>query len=91
MNITDEQRLVSVTNEFGRSIPVYDDGYGPLWIHRDSMGITGVVRARTWEDAYSICEDEFFPAGDEEAAEAQMLIDTKARSAPSIGELSVMT
>jgi hypothetical protein len=25
------------------------------------MGINGIVRARTWEDAYGICEDEFFP------------------------------
>jgi len=25
------------------------------------MGISGIVRARTWGDAYSICEDEFFP------------------------------
>ena len=58
--ITDNQRLVKVTNEYGRELPIYDNGYGPLWIHRDSMGITGVVRARTWEDAYSICEDEFF-------------------------------
>ncbi len=46
------------------SIPVYDDGYGPLWIHRDSMGISGIVRAKSWEDAYEICEDEFFPSCD---------------------------
>lgn len=59
--ITDEQSLVSAKNEYGREIPVYDDGFGPLFIHRDSMGITGIVRAQTWEDAYGICEDEFFP------------------------------
>jgi hypothetical protein len=46
-------------------IPVYDDGYGPLWIHRDSMGILGIVRAQSFEDAYGICEDEFFPEADE--------------------------
>ncbi len=62
--ITDNQRLVKVTNEYGREIPTYDDGYGPLWIHRNSSGITGVVRARTFNDAYSICEDEFFPECD---------------------------
>lgn len=67
--ITDNQRLVSVTNRFGRQLPIYDDGFGPLWIHRDSMGITGIVRAQTWEDAYSICEDEFFPSADDEAFE----------------------
>jgi hypothetical protein len=66
--ITDEQTLISAATRFGSAIPVYDDGFGPLWIHRDSMGISGIVRARTWEDAYSICEDEFFPAGDDDAA-----------------------
>lgn len=59
--ITDDQNLVSATSRFGSPIKVYDDSYGPLWIHRDSMGISGIVRARTWEDAYSICEDELFP------------------------------
>jgi hypothetical protein len=33
------------------------------------MGITGIVRAQTWHEAYSICEDEFFPAADQEAGE----------------------
>jgi len=31
------------------------------------MGISGVVRAQSWEDAYSICEDEFFPSADSDA------------------------
>lgn len=65
--ITDEQRLVSAVSRFGSPYKVYDDGFGPLWIHRDSMGISGIVRAQTWEDAYSICEDEFFTAADEDA------------------------
>ena len=59
--ITDEQSIVSAQSRFGNSIPIYDDGFGPLFIHRDAMGISGIVRAQTWEDAYSICEDEFFP------------------------------
>jgi hypothetical protein len=66
--INDDQTLVSAASRFGHPIRIYDDGFGPLWIHRDSMGISGIVRAQTWEDAYSICEDEFFPAGDEDAA-----------------------
>jgi hypothetical protein len=71
--INDTQRLIGATQR-GHKIPTYDDGYGPLFIHRDSMGISGIVRAKTWEDAYSICEDEFFPAGDEDAnAEAQKI------------------
>lgn len=67
--ITDEQSLVGAKSRFGHSIPIYDDGFGPLFVHRDSMGISGIVRARTWEDAYEICEDEFFPAADKEANE----------------------
>jgi hypothetical protein len=62
--IQDGQRLVKASRH-GYGIQVYDDGFGPLWIHRDSMGISGIVRAQTWEDAYSICEDEFFPEADE--------------------------
>ena len=67
--INDTQRLVAAQNRFGHSLPIYDDGYGPLFIHRDSMGISGIVRAQTWEDAYSICEDEFFPSADSEATD----------------------
>ena len=59
--INDNQSLVSVKDRFENPLNIYDDGYGPLFIHRDSMGISGIVRARTWQDAYSICEDEFFP------------------------------
>jgi hypothetical protein len=64
--ITDSQTLVGAKYA-GRNgeIPVYDDGYGPIWVSRNSIGINGIVRARTWEDAYSICEDEFFPEADE--------------------------
>lgn len=65
----DNQTLVSAKTRFGSEIPVYDDGYGPLFIHRDSMGISGIVRAQTWEDAYSICEDEFFPEANETVPE----------------------
>ncbi len=67
--INDEQQLISATNRFGHKLPVYDDGFGPLWIYRDSMGISGIVRARTSGVAYSICEDEFFPEADESIEE----------------------
>jgi len=64
--ITDEQTLEgAVYDPSGYSIPVYDDGFGRLYILRDSLGIRGICRARSWEDAYSICEDEFFPEADE--------------------------
>jgi len=64
--ITDEQQLISAAYDpSGYSIPVYDDGFGQLYILRDSLGVRGICRAKTWEDAYSICEDEFFPEADE--------------------------
>lgn len=62
-------------------IPVYDDGYGPLFIHRDSMGISGIVRAQTWEDAYSICEDEFFPEASETIEEIRAEYNVSRRHA----------
>jgi hypothetical protein len=67
--LTDEHSLVSATNQWGRELPIYDDGFGKLYIHRDSMGISGIVRAQSWEDAYSICEDEFFPEASETVPE----------------------
>lgn len=69
--IKDTQSLKSAKFTHGTPITVYDDGYGPLFIHRDSMGISGIVRAQTWEDAYSICEDEFFQECDSTAEELE--------------------
>lgn len=70
----DTQHLISARGRFGHPIPTYDDGFGPLWIHRDSMGISGIIRAQTWHDAYGIAEDEFFPAGDRDALEESQRI-----------------
>ena len=57
--INDELEFVGATRN-GHPIKTYDDTWGELYISRDSMGINGIVRAASWEDAYSICEDEFF-------------------------------
>jgi hypothetical protein len=67
--ITDGQTLKSARYHSGYDIPVYDDGFGPLWIHRNSLGISGIVRAQTWSEAYEICEDEFFPEAEESVEE----------------------
>lgn len=69
--ITDNQTLKGAKYHSNYSIPVYDDGFGPLWISRNSIGINGIVRAKTFEDAYGICEDEFFPEADETIEEIQ--------------------
>ena len=73
--IADAHSIITVNSRFGYPVAFWDDGSGPLWIHRDSMGITGIIRAQTWEDAYSAAEDELFPAGDEDAAEAMREIE----------------
>lgn len=73
--IPEGQTLVSARFIHGTPISVYDDGFGELYIHRDSMGVSGIVRAQSWEDAYEICEDEFFPAGDDEAGEEYLRIE----------------
>ena len=63
--ITDSQSLVGAKYSSGYEIATYDDGSGCLWISRNPLGINGIVRAKTWEDAYSICEDELFPEATE--------------------------
>ena len=63
--MNDNQTLNAAHTQYNNPIQTYDDGYGPLFILRDSMGIQGIIRARTWEDAYEIAEDEFFPEADE--------------------------
>ena len=68
--IKDGESLVSARyKSSGTDVPVYDDGFGTLFIHRHSIGVSGIVRAQSWEDAYSICEDEFFPEADETVEE----------------------
>ena len=57
--ITDDQTLVSAKTRFGYAIKVFDNGFGDLYINRDSMGITGISRSQTWEEAYETYEDEF--------------------------------
>lgn len=71
--ISEDETLIGAKSRFGHDIQVYDDSYGQLYIHRDSLGISGIVRAQTWEEAYSICEDEFFPAATE--TEAELIAD----------------
>ena len=63
--IQDGQSLIGAKYASGYEIPTYDDGFGRLWISRNSIGINGIVRAQSFEDAYGICEDEFFPEADE--------------------------
>jgi hypothetical protein len=58
--IKDNQRLVSAT-VYGHPVTTYDDGFGPIFVARDSMSVTGIVRAKDWLDADEICQDEVYP------------------------------
>lgn len=89
--ITDEQSLVGATYASGHAIPTYDDGLGRLFICRDSMSILGIARAQTWEDAYSICEDEFFPAATETIEELQREYGFKREHRKVVSDPSVTT
>ena len=55
---------IQVLDENDKPLLCYDDGRGPLWVLSDSMGITGVIRAASFETAYEIAEDEFFSEAD---------------------------
>lgn len=63
--IDDSQSFVSAQTSYGYDVKTYDDGYGPLWIARNSLGLVGIVRAKSFEQAHEICEDELFPEADE--------------------------
>jgi hypothetical protein len=60
---TDDQTIVSVENEYGRTIQFYDDGYGPIFLLHVPFGnfssLDGIIRAMSLQDAYEIACDEF--------------------------------
>ena len=56
--IRDDQALESAASEHGTSIRTYDDGNGPLYVYRTSLGVTGIVRAMSWHDAYDCVLDD---------------------------------
>jgi len=66
IKLKDNQSLKSAATRYGNPIKIYDNGFGPLWIIQNSMGIEGIVRAESWEDAWSIAEDEIFPRASKE-------------------------
>jgi hypothetical protein len=88
--IKDGESLVSAKRG-AYEIQTYDDGFGPLWIHRNSIGISGIVRAQTWGDAYSICEDEFFPEADETLEEIVKEYGFKVEDRKVVADSSVTT
>jgi len=61
--INDDQSLDGATVR-GHKLRVWDEGFGPLWVYRESLGAVGVVRARTWEEAHECVVDEIMDDGD---------------------------
>jgi hypothetical protein len=57
--------LVGACSRFGNPYRTCDDGFGPLWVYRESLGILGIVRAQTWEDAFGCVLDAIMSDADE--------------------------
>lgn len=62
--VLDEDRIVAAVGvrDYGRfstcfDYRVYDDGSGRVYGYYESLGLLGVVRAFTWENAYECVED----------------------------------
>lgn len=68
--ITDDQTLVGAKTRSGSDIPVYDDGYGKLFVYCCEFGPMRVIRAQSWEDAYEIAIDEAKTITPDEVPEA---------------------
>jgi hypothetical protein len=56
--LTDERSLTAVRTRFDNPVRIWDEGWGPLWVYRETLGVVGVVRARTWEEAHECVVDE---------------------------------
>ena len=48
-------------NGHEQPIRICDRGVGDLWLYRDSVGVAGVVRSRTFEEAWQCVVDEILP------------------------------
>jgi hypothetical protein len=60
----------------GNPIPIWDEGWGKLYAIWDNCGHwsypIGVVRERSWEEAYSAATDEIFPGPTDEEIEEEI-------------------
>jgi hypothetical protein len=54
--------------QHGEAIDIVDSNASDsakLYVLQNSLGIVGIVRADSWEDAWEVAEDELFPEADE--------------------------
>lgn len=66
--IPNDVNIIGATHN-DQPLRFWDDGFGPTWVYRDTMGVVGVVRANSWADAYQCVIDEIMPDADPEDAE----------------------
>lgn len=62
--INDSQALVAAKCR-GYDVSIWDDGFGPLWVHRSSFGVDGIVRAQSWAEGEECFYNELAPDGEE--------------------------
>jgi hypothetical protein len=76
MNMENDDKQFKVIWHEGRlQLDTWDDGFGPLWIMRNSISVDGIVRADTWENAYQACVDEILADGEHELDRTGELIE----------------
>lgn len=71
MELKDGTSLEGAESRYGHKIRTYDDGFGPLWVYRESLGIVGIVRAQTMESAWEcVLDDILTPIDADDIADA---------------------
>lgn len=57
---------MKATTRFGTELRTWDEGFDDdtVWLYAESLGPVGVVRATTWEDAWSCVVDEILSDAD---------------------------
>jgi hypothetical protein len=83
--IRDDETFAGAKHKHGTSIRIYDDGFGPLWVYRESLGVLGIVRASNWHDAFECVLDAIMSDADvDDPSTYALSYDDKAE----IGELA---
>lgn len=64
--------MKAVNYRTDRTYRTWDEGFDgdPLFVYSDSMGVVGIVRAETWEQAWECVVDEIMPDADPEDADS---------------------
>ena len=83
--VIDSDEIVSVTHGRERHpLRWFDNGFGPLWVYVESLGVLGACRAATWAEGWETAEDELMNrvAWDELDPETQAEFADESRGDP---------